>query len=179
LHRLRLRPGPFQPAGVTSYCPACTSCSWILAHATKSCRLWFSSSLTARPRKVLACKWGSRLEERVCFVLPSLRAGLSWRDPSDVMRVNLRPRWHGVHAQRYRLCTYNDILHPRAGFRTPVLYCCLLAAATAREADDRFSAATPATGKLQPPGGPKHGMSRAASSSYSTMMSACMRAVQR
>jgi hypothetical protein len=30
----------------------------ILAHATKSCRLWFSSSLTARPRNVLACKWG-------------------------------------------------------------------------------------------------------------------------
>jgi hypothetical protein len=74
----------------------------------------------------------------------SLRAGLSWRDPGDVMRVKLRPRCHGVHAQRYRLCTY---ITPE--LTPPGILHCLSAAATAREADDRFSA-----GKLQPPGEP-------------------------
>jgi hypothetical protein len=70
------------------------------------------------------CSRASGVRRKGVLCVASLRTGLSWRDPGDMMRVNLRLRWHGVHAQRYRLCTYNDILHPRADFRTPVYTTC-------------------------------------------------------
>jgi hypothetical protein len=111
-----------------------------------------SSSLTARPRNVLACTWGGRLEERVCCVLlrcvPACR-GETRRCDACQSAPKVARRSCAEISPVYIYYTRELTFDPG---RIP------LSAATAREADDRFSAATTATGKLQPAGGPEHGI---------------------
>ena len=107
----------------------------------QSRRLWLATALdSTAPQSSRACKSGER-EDGAAMVL--LCRPVVAR-PVDVMRVNLRPRWHGVHAA--------EISPVYTSMYASISYCiraALAPYAAAGTAGDRFSAATTATGKPQ------------------------------